>query len=562
MSLQPMANQDDHSQSTESSPAALASAAASNKKDAFKDMLRQRQAALRTHRASAAPSDTRSRRSITAGYASFRDYYPSGYDYNDERAVLCISFYVLRQSRYRDMLYISRYLLKFSHPKGPTTTSAQSVNVNPAEQGTVQLITSRNSNGDTGSSVAGISVIFRQDLNGAESVTQGSPISAIALDSYDDTVTFVSQDRKVDHTGTRIAATSGLSTLTSIDVRPSSQDRGLTIRTPLSPSTKPPASQSAAADSRYDPKPHAPAGSPTSASPTGNIPVAIKSNNRKSVNAGSMSINTQSSPSSSRVSTPLSSPLTHPLPTKPAATMSPDTTGQNPTGISTQEERLKQKVLALMSARKEESTNESGSQKNNGGNNLIHDDAKRNRQSSPIILSTLRKAHLDSDNIDQQTSKRIKAGNDVNESVSGLSLNAIREERAAAASVSTTASISGIKQLAASAKEVTSSTLTQQPRVPKDPRVARRNEVEMDKERRQMQSEATTGATIEGQIADMTEVDMTDTTDTIELDMTDMSDTQIEEDTGMWIRNLIVMIVMNEEAPGLLTVDKIEQVIG
>jgi hypothetical protein len=87
MSLQPTASQGDQSQSTESSSTALGLTTAPNKKDAFKDMLRQKQAALRTQRASATPSDTRSRRSITAGYAGIRDYYPPGYEHHDERGI-------------------------------------------------------------------------------------------------------------------------------------------------------------------------------------------------------------------------------------------------------------------------------------------------------------------------------------------------------------------------------------------------------------------------------------------------------------------------------------------
>jgi len=56
-----------------------------SKKSAFKDMLRQRQTAIRNHRASSTtPSDTRSRRSnATAGYSNQRDYYPSSYEYTD-----------------------------------------------------------------------------------------------------------------------------------------------------------------------------------------------------------------------------------------------------------------------------------------------------------------------------------------------------------------------------------------------------------------------------------------------------------------------------------------------
>ncbi|KAG0234246.1 hypothetical protein BGX31_004623 [Mortierella sp. GBA43] len=87
MNLQPAANQGDQSQSTESNSGAPALATTANKKDAFKDMLRQRQAALRTHRASATPSDTRSRRSTTAGYPGIRDYYPHTYEYHDERGI-------------------------------------------------------------------------------------------------------------------------------------------------------------------------------------------------------------------------------------------------------------------------------------------------------------------------------------------------------------------------------------------------------------------------------------------------------------------------------------------
>lgn len=87
MNLQPTTNQGDQSQSTESDSAALGLATAPNKMDAFKDMLRQKQAALRTQRASATPSDTRSRRSTTTAYAGIRDYYPPGYEYHDERGI-------------------------------------------------------------------------------------------------------------------------------------------------------------------------------------------------------------------------------------------------------------------------------------------------------------------------------------------------------------------------------------------------------------------------------------------------------------------------------------------
>ncbi|KAG0201982.1 hypothetical protein BGX28_005335 [Mortierella sp. GBA30] len=161
------------------------------------------------------------------------------------------------------------------------------------------------------------------------------------------------------------------------------------------------------------------ASSPTFSGPRPTLKLTVEnSNNSKQSNGSQANNTTQPLSPSTKFSGPAakSTANTHDLPRTPAL----ETGGQTMPGISTKDENMKQNVTSA--ANKEE--------KASGPSNS--DNSTRGRQSN-LVLSTSRRVHPDPDNQkqqQQQAPKRARVGGDSNESVAGLSLDAIREERA------------------------------------------------------------------------------------------------------------------------------------
>ncbi|KAG0306385.1 hypothetical protein BGZ98_002461 [Dissophora globulifera] len=511
------------------------------KKTAFKDMLRQRQTALRNQRASSASlSDTRSRRSAaTTGYPGYRDYYPSNTEYFEEQPQWTshergISLQSLReeaaaQSRRRDPLPMEGIVLRgpdprFSNEQSDDPSSGAGIHTHYSQNQSEDQDRRREDrfsprfNGTSGQdgmdNNGGSDIVFKGLTSETAQLTSPRSIELVSnifsatvngVQSNDElggSILFRSQERRSEAT-----AGTNTSTFVPVDVRTPTTDRSSLPRVPMMPYTKiatpsklEPTQLAAFEDTRVN--------TATDASPStypsikmtvlntaaGNSPGHPMSGSQQSTQPRTpvvMNIATPAPSSSSKGSTPLPSPSAQSLPSKPAVEATVETGSENALGIRLQEERLKQKVAALVASRRGEIVNNVGSKRNADRNNE-NEDSNQNGPSSPVALSTFKKSYPESDNNDQQPFKRVKKASGESSEITGLSLNAIRGERAAPVSTAGSAT-SGSKQPTTVTPKEAVTTPAPQPSRSTDPRLNRRSELDRDKDRSRQARTGTEG---------------------------------------------------------------------